>query len=60
MSLAVTLYIIVTVILFALNMIVNIFALGISENKKFPTSTLIATIFAIAFVIWGTTLLVTN
>ena len=60
MSLSVTLYIIVTVILFALNMIVNIFALGISDNKKVPTSTLIATIFAIAFVIWGTTLLVTS
>lgn len=60
MSLSITLYIIVTVILFALNMIVNIFALGLSENKFFPTGTLIATIFAIGFVIWGTTLLVIN
>jgi hypothetical protein len=60
MSLAVTLYIVITVILFALNMTVNIFALGISENKSFPTGTLIATIFAIVFVVWGITLLVIN
>lgn len=60
MSLAVTLYIVVTVILFALNMTVNIFALGISENKSFPTGTLIATILAITFVVWGITLLVIN
>jgi hypothetical protein len=58
MSLAVTLYIIVTVILFALNMIINILALGLSENKSIPTGTLIATVFAIVFVIWGTTILV--
>ena len=60
MSLSVTLYIIITVILFGLNMVVNIFVLGLSDNKFFPTGTLIATIFAIALVIWGTTLLVIN
>ena len=60
MSLAVTLYIIVTLILFSLNMIANIFALALSEKKTFPTRTLLATIIAIGFVIWGITLLVTN
>jgi hypothetical protein len=60
MSLAITLYIIITVILFSINMIANIFALAISENKGFPVSTLIATIFAIVFIVWGITILVVN
>jgi len=60
MSLAVTLYIIVTLVLFSLNMVANIFALAFGDKKEFPFSTLIATIMAIGFVIWGITLLVIN
>ena len=60
MSLAVTLYVIVTLVLFSLNMIANIFSLALSEKKEFPLSTLVATIVAIGFVIWGITLLVVN
>jgi uncharacterized membrane protein YciS (DUF1049 family) len=60
MSLAVTLYIIVTLVLFSLNMVANIFALALGDKKEFPLSTFIATIVAMGFVIWGITLLVVN
>jgi hypothetical protein len=60
MSIAVTLYIIATLILFFLNMVANIFALSLTEKNRIPVATLVATIFAIAFVIWGITILVNN
>ena len=60
MSLAVMLYIIVTLVLFSLNMVANIFALALSEKKQFPLSTFVATVIAMGFVIWGITILVTN
>ena len=60
MSLAVMLYIIVTLVLFSLNMVANIFSLALSEKKQFPLSTFIATVIAMGFVIWGITILVTN
>lgn len=60
MGLAITLYIITTLILFALNLIANIAALGLSDKKEFPISTILATIIALAFLVWGITLLVVN
>ena len=60
MGLATTLYIITTLILFALNFIANIAALGLSDKKEFPVSTIIATIIAMGFLVWGITLLVVS
>jgi len=60
MGLATTLYIITTLILFALNMIANIAALGLGDKKEFPLSTIVATVIAMGFLVWGITLLVVN
>ena len=60
MSLGVTLYIITTLILFAFNMIANVVVLSVTDKKNFPTATFLATLFAIVFLIWGITLLVTS
>mgnify|MGYP000556472491 CR=1 FL=1 len=60
MGLATTLYIITTLILFALNFIANIASLGLNDKREFPVSTIIATIIAMGFLVWGITLLVVN
>ena len=60
MGLATTLYIITTLVLFALNFIANMAALGLNDKKEFPLSTIVAAIIAMAFLVWGITLLVVN
>jgi hypothetical protein len=60
MSLSATLYITIAVVLFSLNMIINIFVLALGEKKELPLSTFLATIFAIFLVVWGITILVTS
>ena len=60
MGIATTLYIITTLILFGLNLIANIFAMAFNQKNEFPVSGFIATILAIAFLVWGITLLVIN
>ena len=60
MDLATTIYIITTLILFSLNMIANIAALALGDKKQFPLSTVIATVLAIVFLVWGITILVVN
>ena len=55
-----TLYIIATVVLFVLNLFGNVFVMAFSDNNKFPTSAFLGTIFAIVFVVWGISLLVTT
>lgn len=55
---ATTLYIITTVIIFVLNMFANVAVMAFADNKKFPISTFLGTLFAMIFVIWGITLLV--
>jgi|DEB0MinimDraft_10_1074344.scaffolds.fasta_scaffold00062_49 hypothetical protein len=60
MGLATTLYIITTLILFGLNLIANISALGLSDKKEFPLSTIVATIIAMGLLVWGITLLVVS
>lgn len=55
-----TLYIIITLIIFSLNMFVNIAVLAVNKNEKFPLASFIATIVSIVFVIWGIALLVAS
>jgi hypothetical protein len=54
-----TVYVIVTVILFSINVLANIGVLATISKEKFPTSAVLATILSIAFVIWGIVILVT-
>jgi hypothetical protein len=55
---ATTLYIIVTMIIFSLNLLANLAVLGINKSDKFPLTAFFATFISMAFVIWAIVLLV--
>ena len=56
---ATTLYIIVTMILFSLNLITNLAVMGMNKSDKFPLAPFFAALFSVGFVIWAIVLLVT-
>lgn len=55
-----TLYIIITLIVFSLNLLANLAVLATNKKDKFPLAAFVATLLSVAFVIWGIILLVTN
>jgi hypothetical protein len=55
---ATTLYIIITMILFSLNLLANVAILGTNKSDKFPMTTFFATILSIVFVVWAIVLLI--
>jgi len=55
---ATTLYIIVTMILFVLNLVTNIAVMGVNKNEKFPVFPFFATLASLGFIIWAIVLLV--
>lgn len=52
------LYVLITVILFVLNMLGNLFAMSMNKSNKFPVATFLATMMAMFFVIWGFSILI--
>jgi hypothetical protein len=56
---ATTLYIIVTMILFSLNLITNLAVMGMNKSDKFPLAPFFAALFSVVFVVWAIVLLVT-
>jgi hypothetical protein len=54
----VTTYIILTIILFCINLLVSLFLIAMAERTGFPTSEFIAIIFNIIFIVWGITILI--
>jgi hypothetical protein len=57
---ATTIYIVTTIVIFALNMFANLSMMAFNRSEKFPVSMFIGTMLAIVLVIWGVTLLVTS
>jgi hypothetical protein len=55
---ATTLYIIVTMILFSLNLMANLAVMGMNKNEKFPFAAFFASLASIAFVVWAIVLLI--
>jgi hypothetical protein len=55
---ATTLYIIVTMILFSLNLMANLAVLGMNKQDKFPVTSFLASIASVGFVIWAIVLLI--
>jgi hypothetical protein len=51
-------YIIVTTILFSINLLSNIIILATTNKEKFPVAAVFATILSVIFVVWGIILLV--
>ena len=52
------LYVLVTLILFILNMLGNLVAMSMNKTNKFPIATFLATMMAMFFVIWGFSILI--
>jgi hypothetical protein len=52
------LYVLVTLILFVLNMIGNLVAMSMNKTNSFPVATFLATMMAMFFVIWGFSILI--
>jgi len=51
-------YIIVTTVLFSINLLSNIIILATTNKEKFPVAAVFATILSVIFVVWGIILLV--
>jgi len=52
-----TAYIVVTLILFCLNLFSNLLVLSNGRGDKFPTAPLVATILSVGFIVWAAILL---
>jgi hypothetical protein len=51
-------YIVVTTILFSINLLSNIIILATTNKEKFPVAAVFATVLSVIFVIWGIVILV--
>jgi hypothetical protein len=51
-------YIVVTTILFSVNLLSNIIILATTNKEKFPVAAVFATVLSVIFVIWGIVILV--